>query len=29
VPYDVATAAARIKANGLPLWLADRLSIGR
>lgn len=28
VPYDVATAAARIKANGLPLWLADRLSIG-
>ena len=29
VPYDVATAAARIKANGLPLWIADRLSIGR
>ena len=29
VPYDVATAAARIKANGLPLWLADRLPIGR
>ncbi|WP_342728187.1 metallophosphoesterase family protein [Bradyrhizobium sp. B097] len=29
VPYDVATAAARIKASGLPLWLADRLSIGR
>ncbi|MBR1204256.1 MULTISPECIES: metallophosphoesterase [unclassified Bradyrhizobium] len=29
VPYDVATAAARIKANGLPLWLADRLSSGR
>ena len=29
VPYDVATAAARIKASGLPLWLADRLPIGR
>ncbi|MCC8961059.1 metallophosphoesterase family protein [Bradyrhizobium sp. Pear76] len=29
VPYDVATAAARIKAGGLPLWLADRLSLGR
>ncbi|MDH2380608.1 metallophosphoesterase family protein [Bradyrhizobium sp. CER78] len=29
VPYDVATAAARIKAGGLPLWLADRLLIGR
>ncbi|MHC2252155.1 diadenosine tetraphosphatase ApaH/serine/threonine PP2A family protein phosphatase [Bradyrhizobium embrapense] len=29
VPYDVATAAARIKANGLPLWLADRLAVGR
>ncbi|MEN3350442.1 MAG: hypothetical protein V7632_4077 [Bradyrhizobium sp.] len=29
VPYDVATAAARIRANGLPLWLADRLLIGR
>lgn len=29
VPYDVATAAARIKANGLPLWLADRLPLGR
>lgn len=29
VPYDVATASARIKANGLPHWLADRLPIGR
>lgn len=29
VPYDVATAAARIKASGLPHWLADRLSIGK
>ncbi|UFX48047.1 metallophosphatase family protein [Bradyrhizobium sp. 41S5] len=28
-PYDVATAAARIKASGLPHWLADRLPIGR
>jgi diadenosine tetraphosphatase ApaH/serine/threonine PP2A family protein phosphatase len=29
VPYDVATAAARIRANGLPHWLADRLALGR
>ena len=29
VPYDVETAAARIRENGLPLWLADRLSVGR
>jgi diadenosine tetraphosphatase ApaH/serine/threonine PP2A family protein phosphatase len=29
VPYDVETAAARIRENGLPLWLADRLLIGR
>lgn len=29
VPYDVETAAARIRANGLPHWLADRLLIGR
>ncbi|MCC8936363.1 metallophosphoesterase family protein [Bradyrhizobium sp. Arg68] len=29
VPYDAETAAARIRANGLPLWLADRLLIGR
>jgi diadenosine tetraphosphatase ApaH/serine/threonine PP2A family protein phosphatase len=29
VPYDVETAAERIRANGLPLWLADRLLAGR
>jgi diadenosine tetraphosphatase ApaH/serine/threonine PP2A family protein phosphatase len=29
VPYDVETAARRIRENGLPLWLADRLLIGR
>jgi diadenosine tetraphosphatase ApaH/serine/threonine PP2A family protein phosphatase len=29
VPYDVETAADRIRASGLPLWLADRLSQGR
>ena len=29
VPYDVEAAAARIRANGLPHWLADRLSAGR
>jgi diadenosine tetraphosphatase ApaH/serine/threonine PP2A family protein phosphatase len=29
VPYDVITAADRIRANGLPHWLADRLLIGR
>jgi len=29
VPYDVDTAASRIRENGLPLWLADRLSAGR
>jgi diadenosine tetraphosphatase ApaH/serine/threonine PP2A family protein phosphatase len=29
VPYDVDTAAGRIRDNGLPLWLADRLSVGR
>jgi diadenosine tetraphosphatase ApaH/serine/threonine PP2A family protein phosphatase len=29
VPYDVETAASRIRANGLPLWLADRLLQGR
>jgi diadenosine tetraphosphatase ApaH/serine/threonine PP2A family protein phosphatase len=28
-PYDVQTAANRIRANGLPPWLADRLSQGR
>ena len=29
VPYDVAAAAAAIRAKGLPHWLADRLSMGR
>jgi diadenosine tetraphosphatase ApaH/serine/threonine PP2A family protein phosphatase len=29
VPYDVETAASRIRASGLPLWLADRLLQGR
>ncbi len=29
VAYDIDTAANRIKANGLPLWLAARLSQGR
>lgn len=29
VPYDVAAAAAAIRASGLPHWLADRLSMGR
>jgi diadenosine tetraphosphatase ApaH/serine/threonine PP2A family protein phosphatase len=29
VPYDVETAASRIRANGLPLWLAARLLQGR
>jgi diadenosine tetraphosphatase ApaH/serine/threonine PP2A family protein phosphatase len=29
VPYDVDAAARRILENGLPLWLAERLSIGR
>lgn len=29
VPYDVETAAERIRANGLPHWLADRLLAGR
>jgi diadenosine tetraphosphatase ApaH/serine/threonine PP2A family protein phosphatase len=28
-PYDVETAAERIRANGLPHWLADRLLAGR
>jgi diadenosine tetraphosphatase ApaH/serine/threonine PP2A family protein phosphatase len=28
-PYDVAAAAQRIRDNGLPPWLADRLLIGR
>jgi len=29
VPYDVGTAAERIRDNGLPNWLADRLLVGR
>jgi diadenosine tetraphosphatase ApaH/serine/threonine PP2A family protein phosphatase len=29
VPYDVETAAARIRQHGLPRWLADRLLVGR
>jgi diadenosine tetraphosphatase ApaH/serine/threonine PP2A family protein phosphatase len=29
VPYDMEAAAERIRANGLPHWLADRLLIGR
>ena len=29
VAYDIDTAANRIKASGLPLWLAERLSRGR
>jgi diadenosine tetraphosphatase ApaH/serine/threonine PP2A family protein phosphatase len=29
VPYDVEAAAARIRDNGLPSWLADRLFVGR
>ena len=28
-PYDVEAAAARIRENGLPDWLADRLLVGR
>jgi diadenosine tetraphosphatase ApaH/serine/threonine PP2A family protein phosphatase len=29
VPYDVEAAANRIRENGLPHWLADRLLVGR
>ena len=29
VPYDVEAAAKRIRDNGLPSWLADRLLVGR
>jgi len=29
VPYDVEAAASRIRDNGLPTWLADRLLVGR
>jgi diadenosine tetraphosphatase ApaH/serine/threonine PP2A family protein phosphatase len=28
-PYDIEAAAARIRENGLPGWLADRLFVGR
>jgi diadenosine tetraphosphatase ApaH/serine/threonine PP2A family protein phosphatase len=28
-PYDVEAAASRIRQNGLPSWLADRLLVGR
>ena len=28
VPYDIEAAAQRIRDNGLPLWLADRLTVG-
>jgi diadenosine tetraphosphatase ApaH/serine/threonine PP2A family protein phosphatase len=29
VPYDIEVAADRIRANGLPHWLADRLLVGK
>ncbi|MBV8701676.1 MAG: metallophosphoesterase, partial [Bradyrhizobium sp.] len=29
VPYDIDAAAQRIRDNGLPAWLADRLAMGR
>ena len=29
VPYDVEAAATRIRENGLPHWLADRIKVGR
>ena len=29
VPYDVEAAAKRIRDNGLPHWLGDRLARGR
>lgn len=28
-PYDIEEAAARIRKNGLPIWLADRLFVGK
>jgi diadenosine tetraphosphatase ApaH/serine/threonine PP2A family protein phosphatase len=28
-PYEIDAAAAKIRAKGLPAWLADRLSLGR
>ena len=29
VPYDIEQAAARIRSKGLPIWLADRLFVGK
>ncbi len=29
VPYDIDAAASRIRDNGLPVWLADRLYLGK
>jgi hypothetical protein len=29
VPYDIAEAAARIRKHGLPVWLAERLFVGK
>jgi diadenosine tetraphosphatase ApaH/serine/threonine PP2A family protein phosphatase len=29
VPYDVEAAARRIRDNGLPAWLAERLLLGK
>ena len=29
IPYDADAAATQIRDNGLPLWLADRLAVGR
>lgn len=29
VPYDIDAAARQIRDNGLPVWLADRLAVGR
>ena len=29
IPYDVDAAATQIRDNGLPVWLADRLAVGR
>jgi hypothetical protein len=29
VPYDVGQAASAIRKKGLPVWLADRLLVGK
>jgi diadenosine tetraphosphatase ApaH/serine/threonine PP2A family protein phosphatase len=29
IPYDTDAAATQIRDNGLPVWLADRLAVGR